>query len=280
MTWHKQLKMVNTQDKVKQKTPVVNRQSVKGSGSRSDLKIEPGEIHLWLAFPDEMDPRLVSACEALLSENERARMERFRFEKDRRLCLAARALARMALAGYAGRDPREIRFQENRWGKPRIAGPKPMPPLRFNLSHTDGLVLFGATLENEIGVDVERLDRENMDMKAIARRFFSPPEAAHVARSPRERRAEVFFRLWTLKEAFIKARGRGLSIPLDSFYFNILKKKEIQVCFPDCGQDSEEWLFFTERPAKGHMAGVAVQKKGGPAPALQIKKALPGAFYP
>jgi 4'-phosphopantetheinyl transferase len=163
--------------------------------------LERGEIHLWTASLDA-PADCVAAMRGLLSDDELERAGRFHFEKDRTAFILARGFLRTMLRRYLSG---EVRFVYGPHGKPALdhAGPG------FNLSHTGGLVLLGLVLESEIGVDVERIRPiENRD--AIAERYFSPSEYGQVLSD------EVFFQCWTRKEAYIKAVGGGLSIPLKS----------------------------------------------------------------
>ena len=197
------------------------------------LLLRDGEVHLWFADPEETgDPALLSQYVDLLSEEERAQYRRYRFEKDRRLHLIAHALARAALSRYAPVRPEEWTFAHNAHGKPRIAGPQAGQALRFNLAHTRGMVMCGVAREAEIGVDAEDMERKS-DIRGIARRFFCAPERSALEALPEAGRRDRFFSLWTLKEAYVKARGMGLSIPLNQFAFHFGEEGAVAVAFDD-----------------------------------------------
>lgn len=171
---------------------------------------------LWVTrFDEVVEPALLDEYRALITDNEALRAARFIFERDRQQFLVTRALVRTVLSRYADVDPRDWRFAENQFGKPYVSGPGDLP-VAFNLSHTAGLVVCAVAATETIGVDVERMDRE-VEYLNIAKRFFAETEWQLVKSAPSDRRAEVFFRVWTLKEAYIKAHGSGLSVPLSSF---------------------------------------------------------------
>ncbi|QQZ39510.1 4'-phosphopantetheinyl transferase superfamily protein [Pseudomonas sp. SK3(2021)] len=116
-----------------------------------------------------------------------------------------------------GVAPQQWVFASNAWGKPAIVAPG--APMAFNLSHTEGLVTLALTLENSVGIDVE--SRQRTTDTDLAERFFSASEVRYLSSLPTAERASAFISLWTLKEAYIKACGQGLSIPLDSFSFDL-----------------------------------------------------------
>ena len=168
-----------------------------------------GRVHVWtvaLDGPAERPGRL-GAC---LSPDETTRARRFHFEVHRRRFTVARGALRHLLGAYLRRSPESLVFRYGHRGKPELPE---APELSFNLSHSEERALLAVSHVAALGVDIERL-RPMDDMEAIARRFFSPPEhAALMALAPGERVAG-FFRCWTRKEAYLKAVGEGLAIPL------------------------------------------------------------------
>jgi 4'-phosphopantetheinyl transferase len=151
---------------------------------------------------------------AALSPDERQRAERFHFEKDRGEFIAGRALLRTLLGRYLQREPSQLRFHYGASGKPRLAGEE--SALRFNLSHSHGLALYAFSRRREIGIDVEQI-RSNADAEKIAGRFFSAQEVAVLRSLPEREKEKAFFDCWTRKEAYVKAKGDGLTAPLDGF---------------------------------------------------------------
>jgi 4'-phosphopantetheinyl transferase len=174
------------------------------------------EIHVWRASL-AIDPAALQRLENSLAEDERARAGRFIFERDRNAFVAARGILRDLLGRYIPCAPETIEFAYGPRGKPAMADShQPRQRLSFNLSHAHGLALIGVGREREIGVDVE-LIRPEFAGEEIAKRYFSPQEIDELGRLPAELRAEGFFLCWTRKEAYIKAKGDGLHIPLESF---------------------------------------------------------------
>ena len=240
------------------------------------MVLRPEDIHLWLAFPDEIrDEGLIAAYEKLMSGAEHARYKRFRFEKDRRLHLVARALVRTTLSRYASLEPGDWSFVANRHGRPEIEAAAGTPPLRFNLSHTKGIVICGVALDRDIGVDVENHDRAGKKMD-IAKRFFSASEYADLARIPEPQRNERFFHYWTLKESFIKAHGKGLSLPLDQFTFHLTDDHPLRISFdPRLGGDPEQWQFWLMMPTARSSMAVSLFKGPSPNSRLTMRKVVP-----
>jgi 4'-phosphopantetheinyl transferase len=175
--------------------------------------IIPGEneVHLWLAAV----PDCISSLETLrkvLDAEERERAARFHFERDRERYIIARGVLRRLLSTYLGTS--QFALTTNKFGKPFLQPPH--NTLHFNISHSRDLALFGFTRMGEIGADVECI-RPDFATQEIANRFFAPDEAATLAQLDESERAGAFFNCWTRKEAYIKARGIGLSLGLSTF---------------------------------------------------------------
>ncbi len=177
-----------------------------------------------------------SRLEATLSADERARHARFRFERDRTTFLIARALLRHLLGAALARAPDTLSFAYDDYGKPTSTDPE--APY-FNVAHCDGLVAVALSHDARIGVDVELTLPERAALEA-ARAHFAPCEIRTLDTAPAAQRHDVFFRLWTLKEAYVKARGQGLSIPLDSFMFALESSPPGFRC---TGDDATTWRF-------------------------------------
>lgn len=186
----------------------------------------------------------------MLSPEEQSRADRFLRDQDRSVYTAAHALLRLMLSQ---RLPRSPRFRTNAWGKPEVADLA--GALQFNLTHTNGLAACAVTDSGPVGVDAEAADR-GLDAVPLAESYFSPSEALHVRTRPEPLRTADFLRFWTLKEAFIKAVGKGLSIPLDQFAFTLdplgfSAAPELSIC-------PEEWCFASESLGSGHQVAVAL----------------------
>ncbi len=173
------------------------------------------EVHVWKIHLDREVTR-VSSFQRLLTPEEVSRAQRFYFERDRQHWMVARGLLRVLLGSYLQTDPQLLRFGLNAYGKPALAFPSASPPLQFNLSHSADLALYAFTWQRHVGVDVEYM-RTPLDYDAIAQYSFSPSERAALLTLPLTEKHEAFYRCWARKEAYIKARGMGLSLPLDLF---------------------------------------------------------------
>jgi len=209
------------------------------------MELTANEAHLYFSQPEEItDPALLQHYESLLTGDELTRMSRFYFARHRHQYLVTRALIRTTLSSYFHVDPTEWRFGKNAYGKPEISLGDTTWPIRFNLSHCDGLVLCGVTREVDIGVDVEDTQRSAVAAPEQLSSYFSETEIAELVHLPKEQRKSRFFDYWTLKESYIKARGMGLAIPLSSFSFhfegNNLNGFSIH---PSLEDDANKWQF-------------------------------------
>lgn len=179
------------------------------------IALPEDEVHLW-----QVDLASVAAgekrWEQILSSDERARAARFHFPKDRQYFTATRALLRTILGSYVDSDPSALVFRYSEKEKPSLTPSQSASPVEFNVSHSGAIALLGFARGRAIGVDVEQV-RENFDHEAIARRFFSEEEQQQLAALDPSERHRAFFRCWTRKEAYIKAQGTGLSLPLKQF---------------------------------------------------------------
>lgn len=220
--------------------------------------LSPNSILLFYARADTCcDPEVEARYRSVLSPAEIRKTDRYLDENARHLCLTARALVRYLISGYSGLEPDSFSFTENEHGKPSLnIPPEYTGPRHFNLSHCKGGVLCGLCLNREIGVDMEDLDRRVTP--AVAARFFSPQEAAWVREKKEDAGfKERFLEIWTLKEAYIKAKGKGLAIPLDSFSFD-LTGPEREIRFRDQAARQGQWQFFRWHPEPGKIAAAAV----------------------
>ncbi len=175
------------------------------------LDFKSHQVDIWRIKLD-LPPATVKSLEATLSNDESQRAARFHFEKDKTSYIIAHGCLRNILSRYLQCEPGELRFDTNEYGKPFIKGYK----VEFNLSHSGDYALIAMTRESKVGVDVERF-RSNIEFESITNRFFSPNEIAKLMSLSPEKKTIAFFNCWTRKEAYIKAQGLGLSLPLDSF---------------------------------------------------------------
>lgn len=209
-------------------------------------KMESGEVHLWLCFYEEIrDRALLNEYWALLSAEERRKQRRFYFERDRHRYLVTRAMVRTVLSKYADLAPEQWLFATNPYGRPEVANEDTdARSLSFNLSHTSGLIVLGVTRSRAIGVDVENVCEQRAAVE-IADRFFAPEEVSALRTLPAQEQGRRFFEYWTLKEAYIKARGMGLSIPLDRFAFDLEERGAIRLTIDPSLEDYPgRWTFW------------------------------------
>ncbi|NWH06203.1 4'-phosphopantetheinyl transferase family protein [Desulfobacter latus] len=215
---------------------------------------ESGQIHVFYTRAARIsDPCLLKQYRACLAPAELRKSDRYLKQSDRHLSLVSRALVRYLIAEVTRQEPQSLCFSTNEHGKPFLVG---FPKIHFNLSHSHGAAVCALCRNAAVGVDVEDLGRHT-DL-SIADRFFSSFEAALVSKAPGAEKRKLFFDIWTLKEAYIKAVGKGLSIPLNSFSFNA-NETEIQITFSDTGQADPMWQFSQWRPEPGKIVAVAVR---------------------
>jgi 4'-phosphopantetheinyl transferase len=182
-----------------------------------------------------------------------------------------RALVRTTLSAYCPSvEPRAWTFETGPFGRPEILAPPSSPRLRFNVSHTDGLIACAVAVERDIGVDVEET-RRTIDVE-IADRYFSPSEIHELRSLPAEARPSRFFDYWTLKEWYIKARGLGLQLPLDQFAFRIgTAPPTVGIAFgPEIEDDPASWQFELRRLTPRHRLAVAIRRRP-PEPDLPLR---------
>jgi 4'-phosphopantetheinyl transferase len=223
-------------------------------------------VDLWLAQFEEL-----SHPGDVLSPDERERANRFKAPRPLEQFLKARGFLRTILGGYLRISPRDVRFRYQARGKPELAGPA--IDLRFNLAHTDGLVLLGISLGREIGVDVEVLD-ESRECEGLAARYFSSAETAEFFAVPSHDRTRAFFNGWTRKEAYIKARGEGLHLALDSFTVRLAPGASAQLL--ESQSDAREvarWAMFDLDVGAKHAAAAVVER---PVADLRLNRWPPG----
>lgn len=223
------------------------------------------EVHVWRVRQDcgEASLRQLSS---LLSEDELERAGRFYYRKDHDHFVAARGALREILGRYTGVAPRRLRFAYEQYGKPALDPETGGGLLRFNLSHSHGLALCAVTLVRAVGIDIEFV-REEFAGEEIAERFFSPREVAALRALAPGERATAFFDCWTRKEAYIKARGEGLSHPLHSFAVSFAPGEPAALlCTDDDPPEAARWSLVGLSPGGPYRAALAVE---GAAPALR-----------
>lgn len=213
------------------------------------------EVHVWYR-PLTKDVPDLNSYRHLLSTDERERASRFHFDRHRNEYILTRASLRILLASYLEKSPERFAFGYSAQGKPFLANEP--TDLRFNVSHTDGLAALAFARKREVGVDVEKI-RPGCDAEKLAERFFSALERDYITRLSGDALDEAFFRCWTRKEAFIKAKGGGLSIPLDKFDVSIADNQPATLLAtrPDPSEASR-WQLHNLPVKSGYAAALAV----------------------
>ncbi|MCD2469916.1 4'-phosphopantetheinyl transferase superfamily protein [Jiella sp. MQZ9-1] len=220
-------------------------------------------VDVYLADPALATGETALAWLGLLSSTERARYDRFKVEGARREYLTGRALVRTTLSRHADCSPADWRFEANRYGRPAIAPDQAhaAPGLVFNLSHTRGLVALAIGRNCDLGVDVEWIDRQGR-LADLCTRYFAPSETAFVHAAEDDELTDRFFTFWTLKEAYIKARGMGLALPLDGFAYDVSASEPTIRFEPTCPDDPSRWRFFARRIGASHRLALAMAVAG------------------
>lgn len=222
---------------------------------------ERNQVHVWCAALDRPE-WLVNSLWNTLAPDERERAKRFHFRRDSEHFIIARGLLRNIVGRYSGIEPGALRFCYGPYGKPALAEELNAAMIRFNVSHSHGLALFAIARGREIGVDLEYA-RRGPSQEHIAERFFSRQEVAALRALPADMQAEAFFSCWTRKEAYIKARGEGLSLPLDQFDVSLTPGEPAALLSTRCDpQEASRWSLRELNPASNYVAALAVEGHG------------------
>ena len=238
--------------------------------SKGSLRLGAGQVDVWLTSLSDVGSSQQFAYMQLLSEPERAKWQRFVAQDAQLQYLVTRALVRTTLSKYAGVTAQAWQFEANRYGRPHVSQPQASRDIRFNLSNTSGLVACVVSRDCEIGVDVENISR-TLDTDALAPAVFAPAELADFRRAVSEDRRNRFFSYWTLKEAYIKARGMGLSLPLDAFWFELDGPSPLLFVTDRCPDVAGRWRFYQYVPTDDHKMAVAVAAPQGAEPSIHLR---------
>lgn len=218
-----------------------------------------GDVHLW-RFTLDASAALLERAARVLAEDERERAARFRFDVHRDRFVAARAMLRALLGAYTGAAAGEVRFAYEPHGKPRLASGE----LRFNVSHSHDAALLGVTRARELGVDLERI-RTDVRWDEVERQFFARAEQAALGRYEGDLHPTAFFACWTRKEAYVKARGEGLSLPLDAFEVDVTPSaRDVALRVPADPALAARWRLRAFSPWAGYAAAVAAEPPWSP----------------
>jgi 4'-phosphopantetheinyl transferase len=238
------------------------------------------QVHVWLVDPTNItDPALLDRYHALLTREEHTKWQRYRFDKDKHQHLVTRALIRDTLSRYEPQvAPADWRFESNQHGKPAIANPLAQP-LFFNLSHTQNLAALAVTRLAAVGVDVEKI-KPVEQVRGLAERCFADSEIQYVFSGEKSALMWRFFKLWTLKEAYIKARGCGLSLSLQSVVF-APQAHPLEVDFDPSHDHPSEWSFRNWEVGSDHLLSLAINLASTHNPVVSLFNVTPlGGYTP
>jgi 4'-phosphopantetheinyl transferase len=226
----------------------------------SCFKLTVGEVHIWSVYLDQSDP-IIAALTRILSDEEKKRAVRFLFPIDRKRFIVCRGILKMILGHYLKIDPNQLYFAYSSNGKPLISNSINSQNLRFNLSHSDSLALYAFTLCHEIGIDVEKIIR-TPEMDQVAKRYFSENEYCIYRFLHGKKKKEMFYKYWTRKEAFIKAIGDGLTLPLESLDVSNVSDETGKISmFEVVSQNVSQWYIHDLDINSGYEAAFAKEKQ-------------------
>lgn len=225
-----------------------------------DLVLSENQVHAWRVFLNASQ-EVRDSMARVLSEEERIRASKFFFERDRQHWIIARGALRMILSRYLHLPAEKLLFATNEHGKPALA-PSHESKLAFNLSHSGDIALYALTWGREVGVDVEYM-KDGIEFDKLARVSFSPNERTVLRSLPDEEKREAFYRCWTRKEAYIKARGRGLSLPLHLFDVSLLPTEPAALLASrEDPREVKRWIFQNLLPGTNYAGALAVEGSG------------------
>jgi 4'-phosphopantetheinyl transferase len=227
-------------------------ESVTWSAPPPAIALRENEVHIWRAWLDVEAPEF-ARLSSYLSVDEHLRADRFVFSRDRHHFAVGRGRLRELLAIYLRCPPESFQFRTGRYGKPSLAEDI---PVRFNLTHSYGLALYAFAINRDLGIDVEK-NRAEFASKEIAERYFSAAEQQELSQLPTEMQSDAFFLCWTRKEAYVKAHGDGLQIPLDSFDVSLTPGK------PEIlrSADQQRWSMRSFSPASQYVGSIVGEGK-------------------
>lgn len=226
-----------------------------------DIQLAANEVHVWRASL-QVPQAVVESFRACLSGEELLKAGRFRFDRHRNAYIVARGLLRTLLARYLHTEPAQLRFRSNDYGKPELALSPSEHTLHFNISHSHELVLLAFACDRPLGVDVEYM-RPDIEFALLAKRSFSPNENAALLALPQYAISQGFYNCWTRKEAYIKARGMGLSLDLSLFDVSLQPGEPARLL--GSREDPREvtrWTFEILHPGPDYAGALAVEGQG------------------
>ncbi|MEB3341542.1 4'-phosphopantetheinyl transferase superfamily protein [Okeania sp.] len=220
------------------------------------LELSPNNVHIWRANL-KLSPSQIEKLLTILSSDEIERANKFHFARDKNRFIIARAKLRKIISHYLNIEPQKLQFSYSDRGKPYLKNTS----ILFNLSHSQDLALYGITKVNLIGIDLEYIRPMN-DAENLAKRFFSAQEYNFISELPSEKKQETFFKLWTCKEAYLKATGDGLAGGLEKVEISLNYEKKVEFfCINGNIQEASNWYLYQFIPQDNYIAAVVVAGK-------------------
>lgn len=239
------------------------------------LPLSNRDIHIWFCPLAPYQHQDKAPFWEVMSTTERERNQRYRFERDQLADRISRALVRSTLAQYVDMPPQAFEFETGEHGKPEVCNAP--QAIRINLSHTSSYAVCAVSAGVDVGIDIECTERKN-DVLSIADHYFSKPEVTDLFALPADVQQDRFFDYWTLKEAYMKARGEGLSLGLGNFSFALANRASPSISFnADLVDNPTDWFFKLYQPAEDHRMALAVRHTKSPR--IKLFKAEPLQSY-
>lgn len=241
------------------------------------IQLTSDEIHVWLTFCEAIsDERLLAAYRELLNALEKQEESRFHFVRDRHRYLLTRALVRTVLSRYVPIDPKDWVFSTDAGGRPHIVNSQAIESrLSFNVSHTQGLIVVGVAKGRSLGVDVENLAARDISID-FANHYFAPQEVVAIRAVCRDLQQYRLFEYWTFKESYTKARGVGISLPLNLISFRFADDYSVELVIDrEFGDDSTHWQFWQLRPSSEHLLAVCAERLDAQPTRLLVRETTP-----
>jgi len=241
--------------------------------------MEDNKIHVWFTFIDEVrDSQLIDEYKKMMPADDLSRMEKYYHQRHRIRFLTGRALVRTVLSTYTGIDPERLIFSRTALGRPYLQNDNVNDRLQFSISYSEGIVAFALVSDGDIGIDVE-YETADINCREIAEHHFSAVEFQQLSRLPEDQLKTRFFQYWTLKESYIKARGYGMTIALDSFSILFPQTGGDQISImplaEESGRDRTHWHFKTMLPGPRYQGALALRSESEERFQISTKKSVP-----
>lgn len=222
------------------------------------LKLKNNEVHVWKTSLEPLTED-IEHLQRILSDEECERAKRFYFEKDRRRWVVAHAYLRIVLGRYLDMHPDQLRFITNEYGKPSLLYPPSGARLHFNLSHSGELALYAFAYDRQVGIDIEYM-RADLNLSELVTHHFSAYERSAFSALPQTLQTEAFYLCWARKEAYIKARGKGLAIPLDQFDVSLVPGEPAALLHSrEEPEINKRWVLHALSPQVRYAAALVVE---------------------